>query len=219
MGALVHVMHSERCPDLVGLRGVVVAESKGCLFLANDRKAHREPRRRREVRTVCVSEGAGAGAGEKADTVSAEEEDVNVCTARESGGGSGGVAGDKVGGVCTSSEKKESGDGGGTGGGTGGETKKIMKVARVVKEDSILAVVVTMPESSSSSSSTNWNGNGYGNGVETETPLQLLHRACRADITASHPCGDDDGNNKKGPIVYLLHGDKCLPFCNKGAIS
>eukprot|EP01036_Dinobryon_divergens_P029189 gene29189-38256_t len=200
MGALVHVMHSERCPNLIGLRGVVVAESKGCLFLANYCKAHRGPRRK--VRTVGVEGGKG---GDQVDNVCNEEDDNavgNVCTARDSSA--------KVDSVCIS--EKESGD---------AETKKkTMKVARVVKEDCVLALVVTLPvsnkgkeevEQGEEGETEEGSGSGRQGKQKGETQLQLLHRACRADIT----CEDE---NKKGSIIYLLHGEKCLPFC-KGGIS
>jgi hypothetical protein len=176
---------------------VVVAESKGCLFLANDCNAHRGARRK--VRTVDAEEG-GSGKKVDSDAVSKEEEGNSaggdVCTARD------GAA--KVDSVCIS--EKETGD-------AVTKKKKSMKVARVVKEDCVLALVVTLPESNKVNKEEVEQGEEgekeEGSGVQGETQLQLLHRACRADITAE---------NKKGSIIYLLHGEKCLPFC-KGGIS
>ena len=171
-----HVLHSERYPDLIGLRGVVVAESKGCLFLANYCKAHKDSRRRQE-----------SGYKKKEmDAVGAE-------------GGSGG----KGNGGEVLRDKESAG------------IKKSMKVARVVKEDSVLAVVVTVSQSRKESEG---SGSEVGRQRDGETPLQLLRRVCHSDITTLSPsfsCGDDQ---KKGPIIYLIHGEKCLPFC-KGGIS
>ena len=170
-----HVLHSERYPDLIGLRGVVVAESKGCLFLANYCKAHKDSRRRQE-----------SGYKKKEmDAVGAE-------------GGNGGEV---------RRDKESAG------------IKKSMKVARVVKEDSVLAVVVTVSQSSRSmGKESEGSDSEVGRQRDGETPLQLLRRVCHSDITTLSPsssCGDDQ---KKGPIIYLIHGEKCLPFC-KGGIS
>ncbi len=179
-----HVLHSERYPDLIGLRGVVVAESKGCLFLANYCKAHKDSRRRQE-----------SGYKKKEmDAVGAE-------------GGSGG----KGNGGEVLRDKESAG------------IKKSMKVARVVKEDSVLAVVVTVSQSSRSmgmgmGKESEGSDSEVGRQRDGETPLQLLRRVCHSDITTFSPsssCGDDQ---KKGPIIYLIHGEKCLPFC-KGGIS
>lgn len=47
LGALVVVVRSAHDPSIVGLRGVVVAESKHCFFIANYRKGHRERARKK----------------------------------------------------------------------------------------------------------------------------------------------------------------------------
>ena len=162
-----HVLHSERYPDLIGLRGVVVAESKGCLFLANYCKAHKESRSRQQ-----------SGREKKMDTVSAE--DGNACTVRGDSN-SGEVPGDKE--IAA--------------------TKKAMKVARVVKEDSVLAVVVTVSESCQSQSQSNGEdiAGKESEGSDSETALQLLRRVCHSDLTTLlPPCGDEQ---KKGRTYRL----------------